>query len=76
MGGIGLTLKGQSPDGLFMEFVDKKGIVRAKIHPPDKVTLYHHLHLYDRKQGPLNKDLEHVDQRFPEAHIPISGSEK
>ena len=73
---IGLTIKGQSPDGRFVEFTDKKGNVRAKIHPPDKVTRYHHLHLYGRKHESLSKDVESVDPRSPEAHIKISGSEK
>ena len=72
MESIGLTIKGQSPDFRFMEFVDKRGIVRAKIHPPDKVTSYHHLHIYDRKQVPLDKNLEHANPRSPEAHIKIS----
>ena len=73
---VGLTLKGLSPDGRFMEFVDKQGNVRAKIHPPDKVTPYNHLHIYDRKQQPLDKGLNYVDQRSPDAHIKISGNEQ
>ena len=57
----GLKLKGQgSPDGKFMEFIDHKGRVRAKIHPPDGVTTTNHLHIYDSNGNSLNKVLEVV----------------
>ncbi|WP_276528074.1 RHS repeat domain-containing protein, partial [Pectobacterium aquaticum] len=67
----GLKVKGQSPDGRFVEFVDKSGNVRAKIHPADKVTKYEHLHLYDKKGNPLDVNLNRVDYRSPDAHIGI-----
>ncbi|CAG9001006.1 MAG: hypothetical protein CENE_03014 [Candidatus Celerinatantimonas neptuna] len=68
---MGLKVKGQSPDGRFMEFVDKEGNVRVKIHPSDKVTKYNHLHVYDKESNPLNSSLNKVDRKSPEAHIKI-----
>ncbi len=67
----GLTLKGQSPNGQFMEFVDASGRVRVKIHPPDKVTTYDHVHLYDGQGRPLNQGLKPDNTRSPATHIPI-----
>ena len=54
---IGLKIKRQSPDGRFVEFVDKSENVRAKIHPADKVTKNNHLHLLDKKGNALNSSL-------------------
>ena len=71
MESIGLKLKGKSPDGSFMEFVDRHGNVRAKIHPPDKVTTNEHLHIYDRSESPLDVNLNPVPPRDPVAHIEI-----
>jgi hypothetical protein len=71
MESIGLRVKGHSPDGRFMEFVDSHGKTRAKIHPPDAVTRNHHLHIYDSNGNSLNKALEAVSHRSPDAHIPI-----
>jgi len=67
----GLKIKGKSPDSRFVEFVDSNGTVRAKIHPPDKVTIYQHLHIYDSGGNPLDANLNRVDFRSPDAHIPI-----
>jgi hypothetical protein len=67
----GLTLKGQSPNGDFMEFVDAQGRVRVKIHPPDKVTIYDHAHLYDNQGRPLNQNLKPDNPRSSATHIPI-----
>lgn len=72
MESIGLKLKGKgSPDGKFMEFIDHKGRVRAKIHPPDGVTTTNHLHIYDSNGKSLNKVLEAVKKTSPDAHMPI-----
>jgi hypothetical protein len=71
MESIGLKLKGGSPDGRFMEFIDHKGRVRAKIHPPDGVTTTNHLHIYDSNGNSLNKVLEPVKKTSPDAHVPI-----
>ena len=68
---IGLKIKGQSPDGRFMEFVDSQGRLRAKIHPPDSVTPTHHLHIYNKDGESLNSALDVVTRRSPEGHIPI-----
>lgn len=68
---MGLKIKGQSPDGRFMEFVDDVGRVRAKIHHPDKVTLTHHIHLYDEAGNPLDVALNPLLPTSLAAHIPI-----
>lgn len=67
----GLKVKGKSPDGRFMEFVDSAGNVRAKIHPPDKVTQYPHLHIYDKKGNALSAQLGKVSPKSADAHIQI-----
>ena len=46
----GLKMSGKSSDGRFMEFKDKRGTTRAKIHPPDKIITQNHLHIYNDKQ--------------------------
>jgi len=61
------------PDGRFLDFQDRFGNTRIKIHPPDKTTPYDHLHAYDRMGNPLNKHLEIVGRRSIEAHIPYGG---
>ncbi len=68
---IGLKIKGQSPDGRFMEFVDKYGNVRAKIHPSDKLTKFDHLHLYNKSGNSLNSNLNVVERSCESAHIRI-----
>jgi hypothetical protein len=79
MESIGLKVKGQSPDGKFMEFIDSQGRVRAKIHPPetpkphtvDTAVKYPHLHIYDSNGNSLNKMLNIVSNKTIDAHIPI-----
>jgi RHS repeat-associated protein len=72
---IGLQRKGKNDQARFVEFIDKTRNVRAKIHPPDKITQYDHLHIYDRAGNPLNKDLEIVCRTSQEAHIPYGGNQ-
>jgi hypothetical protein len=67
----GLKFKGQERGGEFMEFTDKQGRLRIKIHPPDPKTPYHHIHIYDRNGRPLSSDLNIVTRRSEEAHIEI-----
>ena len=69
--GGGLRLKGRSPDGRFAEFVDGRGTVRAKLHPPDAVTPYDHLHLYDSEGNALDSALQTVSPKSSAAHIRI-----
>ncbi len=75
---MGLKLKGESPDGKFKTFVDKKGRVRAQIHPPDKKvtpnsTKYDHVHIYDSKGRPLDKSLKTGKENSPDVHIEYGG---
>ena len=67
----GCQIKGCSPDGKFLEFVDREGRVRAKIHPSDKVTNYNHLHLYDKYGNSLNSNMKKVPKNSVDAHIKI-----
>lgn len=55
---IGLNLKGKSPDGKFMEFIDHRGNVRVKLHPYDRVTNYEQIHLYTKFNEPLSEGYE------------------
>lgn len=70
---VGLKQAGKSPDNRFLEFNDRFGNTRVKIHPPDKMTLYDHLHVYNKRSNSLNRNLEVVDKRSVEAHIPYGG---
>ncbi|NGX56370.1 MAG: tRNA3(Ser)-specific nuclease WapA [Candidatus Anoxychlamydiales bacterium] len=67
----GLKIKGKSPNGKFIEFMDKNERIRAKIHPPDKVTKYNHLHLYDKKGNALNAEFKKTNRKSFESHIEI-----
>lgn len=69
--GCGLRVKGRSPSGRFVEFADGSDNVRAKIHPPDAVTPYDHLHLYDSEGNALDSELRAVSPKSPAAHIRI-----
>jgi len=68
---IGLHIKGCSPDKKFMEFVNHRGQVRVKLHPPDKVTSYTHIHILDNYGYSLNITLQRVNHQSIEAHISI-----
>lgn len=70
----GLELKGKSPDGRFMEFTDRFGNVRVKIHPSDKATRYDHVHIYNKSGSSLNRNLEIVESTSLEAHVRIEGN--
>lgn len=41
-----------------------------RIDPPDKMTKYDHVHLFDKNGNPLDKNLRIVDRKSPDAHIP------
>ena len=75
MESIGLKVKGNDNTRPFLEFVDHKGRLRAKIHPPDKATKNHHLHIYDKDGNPMTSFLEVIagkkGYKSPDAHIPI-----
>ena len=66
-----MKIKGQGRGGEFMEFIDKSGQTRIKVHPPDPTTSYDHIHVYDTSGRPLNANLSVVSRRSPEAHIEI-----
>lgn len=68
---LGLKLKGRSPSGKFMEFIDQHGQVRVKIHAPDQVTNYPHLHLYHQDGSSLDSHLRRMVRKSPDAHIEI-----
>src|SRR5690606_6923068 len=66
---VGLKFKGSAEDGRWMDFIDKQGNIRVKIHPPDKVTTYEHMHVYDKSGKDLSSNLSRVHYRDPEGHI-------
>ena len=67
-----LKLKGKSPDGRFHEFVDSRGTTSLKIHPPDKVTPYNHIHIYNRAGQLLDANLKVDDAKSADVHIKIN----
>ncbi|MEK3731596.1 WXG100 family type VII secretion target [Paenibacillus sp. FSL M8-0334] len=54
----------------FVHIRDANGNVRMKIDPPDKVTKYDHVHLFDESGNPIDVNLNVVDRKSPDAHIP------
>ncbi|WP_044640136.1 DNRLRE domain-containing protein [Risungbinella massiliensis] len=54
----------------FVHIRDDIGNIRMRIDPPDKVTKYDHVHLYDQKGNPLDVNLNIVDRKSADAHIP------
>lgn len=54
----------------FVHVRDASGNIRMRIDPPDKVTNYDHVHLYDDNGNPLDVNLNIVDRKSPDAHIP------
>lgn len=54
----------------FIHIRDDNGVVRMRIDPPDKVTNYDHVHIFDENGNPLDVNLIIIDRRSPDAHIP------
>lgn len=54
----------------FVHNRDANDNVRMKIDPPDKVTKYDHVHLFDESGNPIDVNLNVVDRKNPDAHIP------
>ncbi|MBO0468776.1 hypothetical protein JZO73_14835, partial [Enterococcus plantarum] len=49
---------------------DANGNFRVKIDPPDKVTQYKHMHIYDSDYNPLDINRNIVGRKSSDAHIP------
>ncbi|MGX7244599.1 hypothetical protein ACWOC1_07090, partial [Enterococcus quebecensis] len=49
---------------------DASGQMRVRIDPPDKITKYQHMHIYDDLGNPLDKIGNIVDRTSPEGHLP------
>ncbi len=54
----------------FVHVKDANGTIRMRIDPPDKVTKYDHVHLYDANKNPLDINGNVVSPKSPDAHIP------
>ena len=54
----------------FVHIRDANGNIRMRIAPPDKVTKYDYVHIFDESGYPLVKNLNVVDRKSPDAHIP------
>ena len=54
----------------FIHVRDANENIRMRIDPPDKVTKYDHIHLFDENGHPIDVNLNTVDRKSPEAHIP------
>lgn len=71
---LGLTPRGPTSGplvGKMLHFYDSKGRIRMRIDPPDKITLYPHIQLYDTEGNSLDINLKRVSPNSPVAHIPI-----
>ena len=49
---------------------DANGNFRVRIDPPDKVTNYEHMHIFDENKNPLDINGNIVDKKSPDGHIP------
>jgi len=49
---------------------DANGNFRVRIDPPDKVTNYEHMHIFDENKNPLDIKGNIVDKKSPDGHIP------
>ncbi|WP_396021640.1 pre-toxin TG domain-containing protein [Bacillus cereus group sp. BfR-BA-01380] len=54
----------------FAHIRDENGVIRMRIDPPDKVTKYDHVHIYDKNGNALDINGNIVDRKSPDAHIP------
>lgn len=54
----------------FAHIKDETGAMRIRIDPPDKVTQYLHVHVYDNKGNLLDKMGNIVDRKSSDGHIP------
>ncbi len=66
------TYRGGPPDKSRMawNYTDGSGYL-ARIDPPDNVTLYDHIHLYDSSGNPIDINGNIVPRESPDAHIKI-----
>ncbi len=49
---------------------DANGNFRVRIDPPDKITNYEHMHIFDENKNPLDIKGNIVDKKSPDGHIP------
>ena len=72
---VGFKFKGSAEDGRFMDFIDKQGNLRVKLHPPDRITQYDHIHIYNKRGQDLNTELSTVSYKSPEGHIQMASDD-
>lgn len=56
-------------NGPYIHARDSNGVVRVRFDPPDSKTKYYHVHIFNSKGQPLNKNGVVVSKRSPSAHI-------
>ncbi|MDQ0087484.1 uncharacterized protein YukE [Paenibacillus anaericanus] len=56
----------------FVHVKDANGTIRMRIDPPDKLTKYDHVHLFDENKNPLDINGNVVSPKSPDAHIPYN----
>ena len=49
---------------------NSKGDYKIRIDPPDRITDYNHMHIYDKNGQPLDINGNIVNRKSPDAHIP------
>ena len=55
----------------FVHIKDEKGVIRIRLDPPDNVTKYEHIHIYDEHKRSLDINGNIVNRKSPKAHIPL-----
>ena len=59
----------------FVHIKDEAGKIRIRIDPPDKVTQYPRIHVYDNDGNLLDSLGNIVDRKSPDGHIPYKNQE-
>lgn len=54
----------------FIHVRDLNGKVRMKIDPPDNMTKFDHVHLFDNNGNPIDINGNIVNRKSSDAHIP------
>ncbi|MDA1477498.1 hypothetical protein [Bacillus changyiensis] len=67
----GWSFNANGPNGNdFVHIKDRNGQYRIRIDPPDRVTKYDHMPIYDESGNSLDINRKIVDYDAPAAHIP------
>ncbi|WLR42507.1 DNRLRE domain-containing protein [Bacillus carboniphilus] len=69
----GWKMSENGPNGNdFVHIKDLDNNYRIRVDPPDKVTKYDHMHVYDKNGNSLDINGNSVDYKSPDAHLPYN----